>query len=145
MKEIINRFLQQQTCATICCIDGSGNPYCFNCFYAFDPTDFLLYFKSSQNAYHSILLANNPIIAGTVLPDKLSRLAIKGIQLTGLVLDQQHALAKNAFEYYHKKHPIAIAISGQVFTVQVNEMKMKDSNMGMGTKFMWNRNTYNDV
>ena len=50
----INRFLQKQTCATICCINDDGNPYCFSCYYVFNESDGLLYFKSKPTAHHSV-------------------------------------------------------------------------------------------
>src|SRR5688572_17195611 len=72
MDENIIRFLQKQTCATISLVDGQGKPYCFNCFYAFNSEDGLLYFKSSATSYHVGLLKSNPLTAGTILPDKLN-------------------------------------------------------------------------
>jgi uncharacterized protein YhbP (UPF0306 family) len=56
MNETILRFLQEQTCSSICRVDDQGNPYCFNCFYAFNAVEGLLYFKSSAGAKHSALM-----------------------------------------------------------------------------------------
>ena len=106
MNENITRFLQQQTCATICCVDEQGKPYCFSCFYAFNIEKGLLYFKSSIDSHHSVLMKKNPFIAGTVLPDKLNSLLVKGIQFEGIVLDELHLLTKQSSNYYHKKHRI---------------------------------------
>lgn len=78
MNETIIRFLQQQICATICCVDEQGKPWCFSCFYAFNREKKLLYFKSSADSYHSTLMKGNPFISGTILPDKLNRLLVKG-------------------------------------------------------------------
>jgi uncharacterized protein YhbP (UPF0306 family) len=142
MNEHIFRFLKQQTCATICCTDTEGNPYCFNCFYAFNQEDKLLYFKSSPDAYHSKLLVKKSVIAGTVLPDKLDKLMTKGIQLQGKVLDHLHPLALGASVDYHKKHPIALAMKGEVFTIFLDSIKMKDSHLGFGNSMVWKRGEY---
>lgn len=139
MNEKIVRFLLQQTCATICCIEEYGAPYCFNCYYAFDSGDGLLYFKSSDDAYHSALLKSNPVIAGTVLPDKVNKILPRGIQLQGEVLDPAHPLAGNASTIYHKKNPMALAIKGKVFTIRLNAIKMVDSQWGFGKKVTWER------
>lgn len=103
MNEIIYRFIKQQTCATICCTDEQGIPYCFCCYYVVKPKTGLFYFKSSDNAYHTSLLAINPIVAGTILPDKLSKLITKGIQWRGELLEEHHPQTKDADEIYHKK------------------------------------------
>lgn len=137
--DIITRFLQQQTCATICCIEECGAPYCFSCYYAFNSGDGLLYFKSSDDAYHTTLLTRIPHIAGTVLPDKLNKLLPKGIQFQGEVLDPDHPLAKNATTIYHKKNPVALAIKGKVYTILLNAVKMTGSGVGFGKKIIWKR------
>lgn len=139
INEKIISFLEQQTCATICCIDEEGKPYCFSCYYVFSKENYVLYFKSSTEAFHSALLAKNPIIAGTIMPNKVSQLVTRGIQLQGEMLPQQHPLTKDAYAQYHKKFAVALAIKGEVFTIQVNEIKMTDSKLGFGKKIYWKR------
>lgn len=140
MNDIIIRFLRIQTCASICCTDECGIPYCFTCHYAFNSTDGLLYFKSSNDAYHSALLISNPVIAGTILPDKLNRILPKGIQLRGETLSPAHPLSKDASAIYHKKHRLALAIKGSIYTVRLDAIKMTDSQLGFGKKIIWKRN-----
>ena len=99
-----------------------------------------MYFKSSDGAHHSALLAGNPFVAGTILPDKLNKLIVRGIQFQGEVLEPFHPLAKDASESYHKKHLMALAIKGNVITIRLNAVKMTDSRMGFGKKIAWKRN-----
>ncbi|MBS1528670.1 MAG: pyridoxamine 5'-phosphate oxidase family protein [Bacteroidetes bacterium] len=141
MPDSIADFLNDQTCATICCIDAAGNPYCFNCFYAFNRENNLLYFKSPRETCHAGLLAINPAIAGTVLPDKLNKAATKGVQLKGKILDGMHPMTKDAYTAYHKKYPAALMITGQVFVVKLDAIKMKDSKLGLGKKMLWKRDS----
>lgn len=139
MNETIINFLQEQTCATLCCTDADGKPYCFSCYYVFDKEIELLYFKSSADAHHSVLLNKKPELAGTVLPDKLNKLMIRGIQLQGEVLPFHHALAKDATARYHKKYPMALAIKGDVRAVLLNTIKITDSKLGFAKKNNWKR------
>jgi hypothetical protein len=115
----IVHFIEKQNSATICCTGNAGNPYCFSCYYAINLKDGLLYFKSSVEAYHSILLKENPVIAGTILPDSLNKLKIKGVQLTELLNNQMRV---DAYILYHRKHPIALAIKGEVFTIRLDSI-----------------------
>lgn len=139
MNKTISKFLQEQTCASICCIDETGNPYCFSCFYAFEDAKGLLYFKSSANSHHAQLMKNNPFIAGTVLPDKLNKWFIKGIQFEANVLDKEQMRIKQDPGIYLKKHPLSHAIPGDIWVLQINKIKMTDSTMGVGKKIIWDR------
>ena len=139
MNTSISDFLKEQTCASICVVDAAGKPYCFSCFYVFDPAEGLLCFKSSIDTYHMQLIKNNPNIAGTVLPDKLNKVMIKGIQFEGCVLSIQHHLAGNGCKLYVKKYPMSLAIPGKVWAIQVNMVKLTDSSKVFGKKTIWNR------
>ncbi len=97
----------------------------------------VLYFKSSVEAYHSVLLIKNPVVAGTIMPDKVNRLITRGAQLQGEMLPDTHPLAQDAYQQYHKKYPMALAIKGEVFTVLLSDIKMTDSKLGFGKKVYW--------
>lgn len=140
MNERIKEFIKKQTCASICIINEKGNPHCFSCFYAFNSLDKLLYFKSSPDSYHLNLIKSNPGIAGTILPDKLNKLMIKGIQLQGQVLEHHHPMAKDATVNYHKKFPFAMTIKGDVLTIHLTDIKMTDNSFGVGKKILWKIN-----
>jgi uncharacterized protein len=120
-------------------VDGQGNPYCFNCFYAFNVEGNLLYFKSSADSYHSKLIKINPMVAGSILPDKLNTVLVKGVQFNGIILNEPCPSTGWASQFYHKKHLLASAIAGVTCTIQVNSIKMTDSTMGFGKKYIWNR------
>lgn len=139
MNKKIIKFIKKQTCASVCCADENGNSYCFSCYYAFNSEDGLMYFKSSDDTYHFALIKKNRLVAGTVLPDKLTKLFTIGIQFQGDILESQHPLTKDAYIKYHKKYPIGLAIKGEIFTIRLNSVKMTDSRMGIGKKIKWNR------
>ena len=137
MNERIKKFIEKQTCATICCVDGSGKPYCFNIFYAFDAGKVFLYYKSSNDTKHTPLLKANQNIAGTILPDKLKLLMIKGIQFEGSAfIDKDDPNTKSIF---YGKHPIARTVSGEIWTIQIDKIKYTDNSLGFGKKLLWER------
>lgn len=139
MDNNIIEFLEKQNCASICCLDEHNIPWCFSCYFVFNPDEGLLNFKSSTDARHASMMKKNPFIAGTVLPDKLNKLRVRGVQFEGVVLDSIERLTVDASRYYHKKNPIALAIPGEVWTVQINHIKMTDSAMGFSKKISWSR------
>lgn len=76
---------------------------------------------------------------GTILPDKLNSLLVKGIQYEGIVLSDDYPSILQAYYNYHTKHPLALAITGKMWTIQLNLVKMTDSTAGFGKKIIWNR------
>ena len=85
-------------------------------------------------------MKKNPAIAGTILPDKLKTLLVQGIQFEGDFLNEPDDLAKKAAQHYYKKHPMALAIPGEIWVIQINHIKMTDSTKGFGKKITWDRN-----
>jgi len=140
MKNSIVEFIENQKSSTLCCVDEYGKPYCFSCLYVFNAEHVLLYFKSSSKSKHCGILLKNPSVAGTILPDKINVLMIKGIQFEGTVLPANHFLANQASLYYYKKNPGAVAIGGDIWIVRIDNIKMTDSKLGFGKKITWSRN-----
>ena len=145
INKTISQFIKEQTCAGICCVDETGKPYCFSCFYAVNVEKGLLYFKSSKESHHATLLMQHPFVAGTVLPDKLHELVVKGLQFEGVLLDKEHPLAQNASGNYHKANPMALAVPGEIWTIQIDSIKMTDSTLGFGKKISWQREQENQA
>lgn len=139
MNKNIVEFIEKQTCASICCADDQGNPYCFSCFYVLNSTDGLLYFKSSASSKHGGILQQRKSIAGTILPDKLNKLMVKGIQFEGRMLNADDPLTIAAPAQYYKKNPAALAIPGELWVIELLHIKMTDSTLGFGKKIIWER------
>jgi uncharacterized protein len=140
MDERIINFLQNQSVMTICYADDAGEPNCFPCFFAFNSSKAVLYFKSSPSSYHVVQLGTNPEISGSILPDKLNVMALKGVQFRATVLAPCHPLMHNASKYYYQRFPLALVIPGNIYAIQLNEIKMTDGAKGFGKKIIWRRN-----
>jgi uncharacterized protein YhbP (UPF0306 family) len=139
MEKRIVDFIQGNKIVTICCTDGNNRPYCFQCFYAFEQKNCLLFFKSSSQTFHANLLSKNANIAGSILPEKMEFLALKGIQVTGTVLYNEIPGDINPQLYYHKKFPLALSKPGDVWCIQLEMIKMTDNTHVFGKKLMWNK------
>lgn len=139
MQRSISHYIKEQSCATLCCVDEEGHPYCFNCFYTFNEEQQLLYFKSNEDSLHSGLLRTHPAVAGTILPDKLNKLMTQGVQFLGKALEPGELLSHNAHSIFHHHHPMALAKAGHVWTIQLNIVKMTEHALGFGKKVTWER------
>jgi uncharacterized protein YhbP (UPF0306 family) len=143
MDKRIIEFIGRQKAASVCCLDEKNNPYCFCIFFVFDEDNQRLYFKSSSSSNHAVYLLMNKRVAGTILPDKLNLLAIRGIQFTGFIsnADPIHPAAAA----YHKKIPLALAMPGDVWAIQLETIKMTDNTIGIGKKILWDRREVEQV
>lgn len=141
MRKEILAFIRKNKIATLCCLDEQQKPYCFNCFYVFEPTRQLLLFKSSEHTFHTQCLSKNGEIAGTILPQKMNLLALKGIQFTGKVYDEDFSPEFSPTNYYHIKNPLALTKAGQVWCIQVLMVKMTDSTKVFGSKLTWKKSS----
>ncbi|WP_017257735.1 PNPOx family protein [Pedobacter arcticus] len=139
MKKDLTEFIDENKIATICYLDVQGKPYCFNCFYAFEPTQKLLFFKSSANTLHAQSLKINAEISGTILPSKSNILALKGLQFTGVVLYDDFPLTVSPASYYHQRNPMTLAKAGEVWCIQLTKAKMTDSTRVFGEKLVWEK------
>ena len=133
MNEDIAKFIKKQHAANICCVGENGQPHCFTCFFAFDEKKALLHYKTSPASNHAMQMIKNGNVAGTILPDKLNMMAVKGLQFNATLVKADEPLAKNASTVYYKKYPFALAMGGEIWTIQLTNIKMTDS----GKKHSW--------
>lgn len=138
----IIHFISKQTCANVCCVNEEGHPWCYTCFYSFDPEEMLLHYKSSNETQHSALLLKHPVVAGTIVPDTLNVLQIKGIQFQGIILPFDHSHYKDAAAHYHAKHPIGYMMPGEIWTIKLTSIKFTDNTLGFGKKLLWERELF---
>lgn len=136
---VILEFISSNKIAAICCTDNKGNPYCFHCFYVFEEKHQLLFFKSSAQTTHSQMIAENPLVAGSILPQKIELMALRGIQFTGTVL--YHDIPGQIIPeiFYYKRLPLGLTKPGLVYCIQLDTIKMTDNSGIMGKKLHWNR------
>ncbi len=139
IQQHIANFIAQQTVATVCCTGPEGALHCFSCYYAYNENQQLLIFKTSDDSLHMQYLLKKPLLAGTILPDKLNKLKVQGIQFNGELLATSHAQGNDAGKLYHRRHPIALAMQGTVYTIRLDLIKMTDNTLGFGTRLIWDR------
>ena len=138
--ETIIDFITSQTCATICCVGSSSkDPYCFSAFFMFDEQESSIYFKTSPTSFHTELLNENHFVAGTIHPDKLDTLLVRGLQFRGVAVGPNHPLSRRAAIAYSSKFPMSNSMPGEIWTIRLSHIKMTDSSRSFGEKIVWTR------
>lgn len=137
INESLAAFIADQTVLTIA-TSLNDEPHCTPVYYAFDPNNNWLIFKSSSDTKHVEEMAVNPFVAGSILPDHSTVGTTIGVQFKGKVhvCNETHAAAKDIF---YKKYPFAIAITGNIWVIQVTFFKFTNNKLGFGKKIVWTR------
>ncbi len=130
-------FLNQNKVITVCLVDNKNHPYCINCFYVFDENSKCLIFKSSHGTYHQGLIKDSASVSGTILPEKIDTLKLRGIQFTGKLISSTKVETLNLNSKYLKKYPFSIAMMGYIWAVKLEFLKFTDNTLGFGNKTTW--------
>ena len=130
-------FIGAHQVAGICCAE-KNMPHCFNCFYAFILHEMLLVFKSSANSRHAAIIAANPRVAGSILPDAKTVLDNEGIQFNGIILSP-YTENSDAIAQYYRQYPEAYNMPGRYFLLSLTEIKFTSSVNGAVTRRTWQK------
>jgi len=139
MKPSILEFLKENKISSICFVDKEGKPYCVNCFYLYDEENKVLIFKSSFGTTHDAFILPDSSVAGTILPDSVDVLKIKGIQFSGKILSKTDVDKFKLSSQYTKKYPFSLTMPGYIWAVSLELIKFTNNTLGFGNKAIWNR------
>ncbi len=139
LPDSIKKFLLENKVVTICFVDTNNQPYCINCFYAFDENENALIFKSSYGTKHETLIKASAAVAGTILPDQIQFTNLKGIQFNGSVKPDFMLGASTFNAHYAKAFPMSLMLPGYFWIVNLTYIKYTDNTLGFGNKTVWNR------
>ncbi len=134
--ENISDFFKQNRVATVCFTDTKNVPYCFTGFFVLNNGSATLVFKSSYGTSHEDSTLFSSMVSGTVLPEQLDVLKIKGIQFTGRTLNQEEIIDEYISMYY-KKYPFARVMGGYIWAVSLQSIKFTDNTLLFGNKTKW--------
>lgn len=114
-------------------------PYCASVYYAYEPSHQWFIFKSDPDTKHIEQALHNHSVAGTVLPDKIDKLVVKGLQFSGTFMQPDAGTLDLAKSVYLKKFPIASIFRGSIWIVEIHKIKFTDNTPIIGKKILWER------
>ncbi|MCK6649327.1 MAG: pyridoxamine 5'-phosphate oxidase family protein [Bacteroidia bacterium] len=138
MDERIISFIKAQTALTFATVKDDI-PYCATCYYAFIPEWNCLVIKSGPETQHIQQALVNNNIAGTIVPDKLLKTKVQGLQFQGTFIVPENDMLSDAKSAYYVKYPFAIAIPGELWVLDLTSLKFTDNTLGFGKKLKWNK------
>lgn len=137
-KEIID-FLSKQYICTLCYLDINNEPSCFSCFFVYHASCNYLLFKTSTKAEHSSLLRKNPKVSGTIHPNNLTKISTQGLQFKGVAFLVDKDVDPALSSFYHSKFPMALAINGEIWRIELEEVKLTYKRLNIGQTYTWSK------
>jgi uncharacterized protein YhbP (UPF0306 family) len=114
-------------------------PWCANCFYAFNEVRMLLIFTSDFETRHIKEAMQNSRVAGSVVLETSVVGKIQGIQFSGKLLLPKGEEAKQVNSIYLKRFPFAVLMDTNLWELRIDYAKMTDNRLGFGKKLIWER------
>ena len=133
----ILEFVAHNKIASVCCCEDN-KPHCFNCFYSVLEDEGCIVYKSSEDTVHMRILTGHNKVAGTIIDSDISLARIVGMQFEGIRSEDEHLLARAAKSYY-LRYPLAIAMPGKLWVLEMHGIKYTSTINGIKRKMEWHR------
>jgi len=138
MHKRIVKFIKKHHVFTLA-TQKDSQPWCAQCFYAYDPEIQALIFLSDKNTRHiDELVQNNKVAASIVLETKIVY-KIRGLQIEGAVYLPEGKALRKAKKTYLLRFPFAVLKQTHLWILELNTIKMTDNRLGFGKKLRWSR------
>ncbi|MDR3180864.1 MAG: pyridoxamine 5'-phosphate oxidase family protein [Prevotellaceae bacterium] len=117
----------------------NDNPWCASLFYAYMNEERLLVFTSEAHTRHVKDMAENDLVAGTVILETKRVGILRGVQFQGRVQKPAGPLAERARRAYLARFPYALLKPAPLWVVVLHTVKFTDNRLGFGKKIYWER------
>ena len=131
----IERFIAKHHVLTLATSSRDGEPYCCNCFFAYDEASAAFIFTTDAATHHGQMMQANPRVAASVVLETRTVGKVQGLQITGKVLPAEDGDKMT----YIKAFPYAAVADLSLWRLQADMMKLTDNTLGFGKKLIWRR------
>lgn len=131
----IEKFISAHHVLTLATASLSGEPYCCNCFYAYDKATATFLFTSALDTRHAQMMLQNKRVAASIVLETRTVGKVQGLQITGQIEPATEAGKK----LYVKRFPYAALAELTLWRLQADFMKLTDNTLGFGKKIIWQR------
>lgn len=132
----ILNFIRSQSLVTLA-TSLNNIPHCAICYYAYSENLGGLIFKSSAQSRHVQEGIINPRVAAGVSQTESDINKIRGIQAEGTFVELNDTQIAEAKRTYYKKFPFALAIPGDLWLLELTNIKFVDNSLGFSKKMYW--------
>ena len=131
----IEKFIKTHHVLTLATATNEGEPYCCNCFFAYDNESAAFIFTSGKETHHAQMMEQNNRVAASIVLETRTVGKIQGLQITGKV---KPAIDGDKMRYI-KDFPYAVVADLSLWRLEAEMMKFTDNRLGFGKKLIWQR------
>lgn len=131
----IEKFIKAHHVLTLATATHDGEPYCCNCFFAYDNESAAFIFTSGKETHHAQMMAQNNRVAASIVLETRTVGKIQGLQITGRI----EAAQEGDKMLYIKRFPYTAVADLTLWRLEADFMKLTDNTLGFGKKLIWQR------
>lgn len=131
----IEKFIAKHHILTLATATEQGEPYCCNCFFAYDKSLAAFIFTSSAETRHAQMMLKNSKVAASIVLETRIVGKIEGLQITGQIMQ---ATTEDK-RLYIKRFPYAAVADLELWRLEADFLKLTDNTLGFGKKLIWQR------
>lgn len=131
----IEKFIAKHHVLTLATATEDGEPYCCNCFFAYDKASAAFIFTTDPATHHGQMMQTNSRVAASVVLETRTVGKVQGLQITGQVLP---AIEGDRMCYI-KAFPYAAVAELNLWRLEADFMKLTDNTLGFGKKLVWHK------
>ena len=113
--------------------------WCASAFYAFNKNNNSFIITSDEKTRHIQLALYNNIVCGTIALETETIGMIRGLQFKAVINKCSDSLLDKNRLLYLKRFPYAILKGGDLWELEITELKFTDNRLGFGKKLYWER------
>lgn len=140
MEERIIEFIGEHHLLTFAAA-ADNDIWCASAFYAFDSNNYTFIITSDEATRHiQLALANESRnISGTIALETEKVGMIRGLQFKALLKKSDGRVLDSNRLLYLKRFPYAVLKGGELWVLELQELKFTDNRLGFGKKLRWER------
>ena len=117
-----------------------NQPWCCNCFYAYDSESQHFVFTSEEHTRHINEILKNHNVAGSIVLETKIIGKIQGLQFEGRVFKIMQKHESSLKMNYIRRFPYVILTDTPLWGLEILHLKYTDNRLGFGKKIVWNKN-----
>lgn len=140
MEERIIEFIGEHHLLTFAAA-SNGDIWCASAFYAFNATDNCFIITSDEATKHIqlALASKSKFISGTIALETEKVGMIRGLQFKAILKKSDGGVLDSNRLLYLKRFPYAVLKGGELWVLELQEVKFTDNRLGFGKKIKWSR------
>ena len=138
LEDRIVEFINEHHLLSLASSNGD-DMWCASAFYTYNKERVSFIITSDINTKHIQLALSNNLVVGTIALETETIGMIRGVQFKARLIKCSDSLLDKNRILYLKRFPYAILKGGDLWELEITDLKFTDNRLGFGKKLLWTR------